>query len=660
MRPVSPRSALVLGLALLVGAAVMPPPASAVSVPSADPAPAPVLVGDYTDSQWNLVATSLEAVHAAGHTGDGVTIAILDSDYDGTHPEIAPNVVESFVVEGTTVKEVAPEDMNSTETHGTHVAGIAAGVSDGVGMTGVAPEASLILGAVAWEKSDPDLWPSVIAGLDHVAGRADVINLSLGQPEILLPPELQEELCAAVGNATAKGSVVVIAAGNSGVDGNPAMLPAGCATAITVTALDPDLNLAYFSSFEGFVSVSAPGTDILGPMARAALQGTSFAVEPRPLIPMSGTSMAAPFVAGVAALVLEAFPDMTPVEVRQRLTGTAQDRGAKGYDPDYGYGAVDPAAAVGEDALPAPTPTAFPSYVSFQPMDLETDVYVAAQWSPGGAGGEIEGYTINALGYGSDDSWTVDAREVRKLMEVEPAAAWYALTVHTSEGSYTTPYWPVPFVGGQSGIADLRARWVEGNRLRVFWTLAEPVPAGTVLTVDVMASAPQGFDAFRRVTIDPRGRISGSRTIDVAAPGPSPEVRSGLRQYAAGSWAVASACLGTNVACLSADVSPKYPVAVTLTPTGRRTGTLALMLNMPAMERCPVRAGSPRCEGVVARVRVGGRDLVARFNTQGIAFLPVDRAPGADITPAVVTIPALERGGPFRLTIVTENDGSFG
>ena len=99
---------------------------------------------------------------------------------------------------------------------------------------------------------------------------------------------------------------------------------------------------------------------------------------------------------------------------------------------------------------------------------------------------------------------------------------------------------------------------------------------------------------------------------------------------------------------------------MTLTPTGRRTGTLALMLNMAAMEGCPVRAGAPRCEGVVARVSVGGRDLVARFNTQGIAFLPVDRAPGAGITPAVVTVPALERGGPFRLNIVTENDGSFG
>ncbi|MFM9134244.1 MAG: S8 family peptidase [bacterium] len=652
------RTSTAAGAALALGAAVLVAPVAASGAEGT--AAQPVLTGDYTDTQWNLLATSLEAVHAAGHTGKGVTIAILDSNFDGTHPEIAPNVVESFVVEGTKVKEVAPTDMNSTEAHGTHVAGIAAGVSDGTGMTGVAPEASLILGAVAWEESDPEVWPSVIAGLNHVAGRADVINVSLGQPQELMPTELRDELCAAVGNATEAGSVVVIAAGNSGTDGNPAMVPAGCATAVTVSALDPDLDLAYFSSFEGFVSVAAPGTDILGPLSRAAAVGTPFEVEPRPLVMMSGTSMAAPFVAGVAALVLEESPGLTPAEVRLRLTDTAEDRGPRGFDPDYGYGAVNPAAAVGEEALPAPAPTAFTSYMSFMPVVTEDDTYVSSRWAPPGAGGEIEGYTISILGYGGDDSWTVGPREVRDLRALDLDAGWIALTVHTSDGSFTTPYSPVSVSGGGDSVfAGMSARWIDGNRLRIFWELREPLPEGQVLTVEAMGRAPLGFEAMRRVTIDPRGRTSGSRTLDLAAQGHSPRVRAGLRQYAAGDLATVVACTGT-FDCAFFEVPPKFPLSVALAPTGRRSGTLALWLNSVSVESCPLRAGVHNCEGVVARILMGGQNYVARFNAIGQSYLPVPRGPASAVNRVGVALPGLDVGGPFRLDVVTETDGSFG
>ncbi len=646
------RTLLAVGAALFLSSGVLAAPGAAAGAQAA--AAQPVLTGDYTDRQWNLLSTSLEAVHAAGHTGKGVTIAILDTPYDGTHPQIAPNVVEAFRVVGETVKEVDPSAMNSAETHGTHVAGIAAGVADGKGMTGVAPEASIILGDVAGEGRHPDLWPSVIAGLDHVAGRADVINISLGLPKDFIRADLREDLCAAVGRATAAGSVVVIAAGNSGDVGNPPLLPAGCATAVTVTALDPDLSLASFSSFDSFVSLAAPGVDILGPLARASLRGTPYAVEPRPLFAISGTSMAAPFVAGVAALVVEEFPDLTPAQVRLRLTDTAKDLGPRGFDPDFGYGAVNPAGALGLSALPAPTPTAFPSNVIFEVDDFADEPSISTRWSPPGVGGEIEGYTISILGYGGDESWTVQAREVRDLRVSDLTSGWISLTVHTSEGSFSTPYAALGQGGGgtEPPFSDLGARWIEGDRLRITWTLREPLINGQTFEVAVGGRAPLGYEAFRVITIDPQGRTSGVRTVDITDRDASAQVRTGLRQYAAGNPAFLQACMSIT-SCLAADVRPSLPLALGLTPTGRTTGNLILVLSEEASDACPLRNGFRNCQGVTARVTMSGKDYVARFNSLGEASVPVTRAAGSSVNRVDVAFPRLDVGGPFRLQAVT-------
>jgi subtilisin family serine protease len=647
------RTPLAVGAAIVVGAALLASPAAASDVQAATAKP--VLTGDYTDRQWNLLSTSLEAVHADGHTGKGVTIAILDYPYDGTHPEIAPNVVEAFRVVGETVKVVDPAQMNSADTHGTHVAGIAAGVADGKGMTGVAPEASLILGEVLGPTQDPDAWPSVIAGLDHVAGRADVINISLGMPKEFMGEKLGEDLCAAVGRASAAGSVVVIAAGNSGDVGNPPMLPAGCETAITVTALDPDLSLAAFSSFDSYVSLAAPGRDILGPRARASLRGTPYAVEPRPLFAISGTSMAAPFVAGVAALVVEKFPDLTPDQVRTRLSDTAKDLGPRGFDPDFGYGAVNPAGALGLSDLPAPVPTAFPSDVNVEIDDFsQEEPLIATRWSPPGAGGEIEGYTISILGYGADDSWTVQAREVRDLRVTGLTSGWISLTVHTSEGSFATPYAALGESGGgtEPPFSDLGARWIDGERLRITWTLLEPPMEGETFEVAVGGRAPMGFEAFRVITIDPQGRTSGARTVDITERGESARVRTGIRQFAAGSPAFLQACMFLT-GCASADVRPSLPLAVGLTATGRTTGSLILTLNDEAFDACPLRNGFRNCQGVTARVSMSGRNYVARFNSLGEASVPVTRPPGSSVNRVDIAFPRIDVGGPFRLQAVT-------
>lgn len=615
----------------------------------------PIMTGDYTDTQWNLAATPLEALHALGHTGDGVTIAVLDGTFDATHPEIAANVVETFVVDGTTVRELPPQDMPVEDEHGTHVAGIAAAGSDGVGMTGVAPEASLILGTVVWSGAAEGVWPSVIAGLDHVAGRADVVNMSLGQPLEALEPSLQSRLCASVEAATAAGTLVVIAAGNSGLETNPPMLPAGCREAVTVTSLDPNLGLAFYSSYDGYVSLAAPGTDIVGPLARPLLVGSPFEVEPRPLIPLSGTSMAAPFVAGVAALVAQEFPDDTPDDLRMRLARSALDLGAEGFDPTFGYGMVDPAAALGEPSLPSPTPTAFPSYVSFTPVPKSDDVVdLGATWRPGGAGGEIEGYTLQILGYEGNQTWTLDDTSVRFLGTLELPAGWATLTAHTSAGSVTTPYQPITVGGGGNGLVkSITARWVKGNLLRVNWALNEPLESGRTITIEAVGQAPPGYAAMRIVEVDPQGQLTGSLTLDLAEGIPQASLARGVRQYAAGNIASVLGYVTGTFSGAGVDVVPRLPVNLIVNATGPRTGNLSVYLNPESATRCPDRGGQPQCRGLVVRAQALGIAYTGRMDIQGYAAFPIIRERHARWTVVDIAVPGLGLTRPLTIIAVT-------
>lgn len=307
-------------------------------------------------------------------------------------------------------------------------------------------------------------------------------------------------------------------------------------------------------------------------------------------------------------------------------------------------------------ALPAPLPTSFPSAVRFDVDDLSLEEpAILTRWAPPGAGGEIEGYTISILGYGADDSWTVQAREVRDLRVSALTSGWISLTVHTSEGSFTTPYSPLG-VGGGGGVepafSDLGARWTDDDRMRINWTLREPLGRGQTFDVYVGGRAPMGYEAVRVITIDPQGRTSGVRTVDVAGGDHSNQVHTGLRQFAAGSPAFLEAC--TPVAgCVNADVAPSRPLIVGVASTGRTTGNLILQLSDKATDACPLRRGFRSCQGVTARVSMAGKDYVARFNAAGEASLPVTRAPGSSVNRVDVAFPRLDVGGPFRLQAVT-------
>jgi type VII secretion-associated serine protease mycosin len=289
--------------------------------------------------QW-----ALDAVNApdAWRTteGEGVTVAVLDTGVDADHPDLAGSVLagEDFVGLG-----AAPGDP-AWAGHGTAMAGIIAGHGHGPGrdngVLGVAPAAEILPVRVLLEDEDPQRdeasesrGDALAEGIRYAADQgADVINLSLGDDSESAHPDPEED--AAVRYALRKGSVVVASAGNGGEDGNPVSYPAGYPGVIAVAAVDRSGTPADFSTRRWYATVSAPGKDVIV----ADPDGQYYSGW--------GTSAAAAFVSGSAALLLSAYPDLTPAEVKRLLADTAQSPPEGGRDDAVGSGVVDPAAAI--------------------------------------------------------------------------------------------------------------------------------------------------------------------------------------------------------------------------------------------------------------------------------------------------------------------------
>ncbi len=278
---------------------------------------------------------------------DGAPIAIIDSGVDPGHPEFAgasgtlfdqkvpicvhypPNILFDPV----DCHSGAGDDIS----HGTHVAGLAAGIADnGVGIAGVSPTSPIhsykaCQGRFCWIG---DLQAGIV---DATNGGASVINLSLGGFFAL--PTWDD----AVDYALDHDVVVVAASGNLGTSGYS--YPASFNGVVSVAALETGTgNRASFSQFNDRVDLAAPGTGVLGPVAPPAAGGA-----PNAYAYYSGTSMASPHVAGVAALIRTHHPGWSASRVRGALYGTATDLTAPGRDDETGFGRVDALAALSHD-----------------------------------------------------------------------------------------------------------------------------------------------------------------------------------------------------------------------------------------------------------------------------------------------------------------------
>lgn len=250
-------------------------------------------------------------------TGYGVNISIIDTGIDADHPDFEDRVIyeEDFTDEGTT------EDLNG---HGTHVAGIAAGngtVSDG-NFTGVAPEATVFDMRALGADGSGSISDVIEAVERSVELDADVISMSLGAS---VPPDSPE--AEVIAEATAAGVIVVAAAGNNGPDRHSVAFPANAPTAISVGADDTldrwyEGDLAEFSS-RGPTLTGHVGVDVTAPGVGITAAGSQDADE-FPHTSKSGTSMAAPHVGGLAALLVENDPEISPEAARGQLVSTAE------------------------------------------------------------------------------------------------------------------------------------------------------------------------------------------------------------------------------------------------------------------------------------------------------------------------------------------------
>lgn len=296
----------------------------------------------------SVLQVGAPAAWQAGYTGEGTTVAVLDTGIDTTHPDLADAVIgaQDFSESGSTTDHFG---------HGTHVAGIITG--NGAKYRGVAPDTKLLNGKVL-DDFGGGFESGIIAGMEWAAAQgADVINMSLGAG---FPSDGTEPMDVAVNQITAEtGALFVVSSGNSGPEGIVGS-PAAADAALTVGAVDRNDVLADFSSigprWEDLAvkpDITAPGVDIVSPLADGALLGQYYPIVDDKYLQLSGTSMAAPHVAGAAAILAGQHDAWDADELKSALMNSAQPRdGVSVYQ--QGAGRLDVARAVRQSVFATP------------------------------------------------------------------------------------------------------------------------------------------------------------------------------------------------------------------------------------------------------------------------------------------------------------------
>lgn len=331
----------------------------------------------YGESQWGLKTIQAPQAWAKGVTGRGVTVAVLDSGIDYTNPEFKGQIhplSRSFIDgDGPNGNVYDIMDLNG---HGSHVAGIIAAKADGQGVTGIAPNAK-ILALKVNDYRGVSNFDTVIKGIYYASMMgADVINMSLGGNFAVGDPrgeQLKKTMGRAVKFAFNRGAVVVSSVGNNRTNYDtttdfrlPVMLDHNVGVSATgpSTGTDYDSFASFYSNYGArLVDMSAPGGGVILKNGQISTDGfivstwstqaipqviEGFPTQAGPYFALAGTSMAAPHVAGVAALVIEKRGHFRaqPRKIVQTLFETADDLGAQGYDIYFGHGRVNALKAV--------------------------------------------------------------------------------------------------------------------------------------------------------------------------------------------------------------------------------------------------------------------------------------------------------------------------
>jgi serine protease len=325
--------------------------------------------------QWHyfeaLAGARVDTAWDSGFTGLNVRVAVIDTGRT-SHTELNANYLGGYdmisnaaAARDGNARDANPQDQGDWQAagecgvgtparnsswHGTHVSGTVAALrNNAVGVSGVAPAAKVVpvrvlgrCGGTFADIIDGITWASggVVAGVPNNPNPARVLNMSLGGSGAC-PAALQ----AAINGAINRGSSVVVSAGNSNLNASTAT-PANCAGVITVAASDRQGNRAVYSNFGATVEITAPGGETSPTVANGVLStlNTGTTVPGAQSYAFyQGTSMAAPHIAGVAALMLHKNPGLTPALLASRLRARAMPGSCIG---GCGIGLVDARASV--------------------------------------------------------------------------------------------------------------------------------------------------------------------------------------------------------------------------------------------------------------------------------------------------------------------------
>lgn len=315
-----------------------------IELPPDERAPQAVFMAAGDGADWGVLKLNSLAAHKVTR-GKGVRVAVLDTGTDTSHPDLSagfagPADAKDFTGSRTSWKDV--------QGHGSHCAGrvLARGTNHGV-----APEASLIVGKVLDDNGRGSV-VGIAAGIRWAAidRNVDVISGSLGGPgrDPYIPPALAE--------AEAAGVILVFAAGNEGPGADTVGFPGGYSQCVCVGATDIADRIASFSSRGAALFTAAPGDGI-----RSQYPGGRYAT-------MSGTSMATPHVAGLAALWVAAHPEIPkkdrPRLFREALKAACKDLGPVGRDTMFGWGLPDAVKLVSGTTTPPPPAPGYTGDVS--------------------------------------------------------------------------------------------------------------------------------------------------------------------------------------------------------------------------------------------------------------------------------------------------------
>ncbi|MFI1732700.1 type VII secretion-associated serine protease mycosin [Streptomyces acidicola] len=287
---------------------------------------------------WSLQRILLDQLREQA-TGKGVTVAVIDTGVDDSNPQLRGAMAsggDDLVGSGDGTQDI--------EGHGTRVAGIiAARPIGGTGFEGIAPKAKILSYRYTGGEGDKGQGNSRTMSRAinaAVAKGAKIINISSDTANRQDNTELRNAVAAAVDS----GALVIAAAGNEGADGKSAdTYPASYPGVLAVAASDRNDERAFFSQAGDFVDVAAPGVS----MVSTVPQGGQCTAD--------GTSFAAPYVAGVAALLKEKHEDWSAAQIATRIQETAQ-RPGRGPNDFIGWGVVDPVAALSDNSTPGDSP----------------------------------------------------------------------------------------------------------------------------------------------------------------------------------------------------------------------------------------------------------------------------------------------------------------